>query len=119
MKFVQSATRTLLNIHRFATERIKPLKRFFHSKSETMKLFDLIQGCKKDRASLRAIQQLLLNHGLSPSWTPSHQKEQQLVLYIEYLLTQDTGFKVVVKKDLLKILNLDHELSRKIAKDLV
>ena len=117
MTFIESATDQIHRIHRFATKHIKPVKRLFGGKSEPFRLFEIAQEFKKDHTSLRAIQRLLQNRN-SPYWRQEYHKEQQMILYIEYLLTPPGESKLAVKKELVSLLDLDHQLSRKILEDI-
>lgn len=111
------AEHTIAKVHRFGAKCLKSVKRRILRRGTMMSLFDTIQENRNNPAMLKQVLTIIEERD-SPFWTQHYQKELQLILYTRFLLANDFGLKQSLREDIHKVLDLDHELSRKIAKAL-
>jgi hypothetical protein len=93
------------------------MKRRILPRGEMITLFHAIQENRSNQQFLKEVL-VYIEQRESPFWTVHYHKELQLILYLRYLIEPDFVMKQTHKQNLRKVLDLDHELSRKIAKQL-
>jgi hypothetical protein len=108
---------TIAKVHRFAVKCSKSVKRRILPRGEMMTLFHAIQNNRNDHTFLKELL-IYIEQRESPFWTVHYNKEMQLILYLRWILEPDFVLRQTHRQNLKKILDLDHELGRKIAKEL-
>jgi hypothetical protein len=108
---------TIAKVHRLAVKCAKSVKRRILPRGEMMTLFHAIQENRNNHQFLKELL-VYIEQRESPFWTLHYHKELQLILYLRWLTEPDFILRQTHKQNLRNILDLDHELSRKIAKQL-
>ncbi len=107
---------TIAKVHRFGAKCLKSVKRRILPRGEMMTLYTAIQENRSNQQFLRELL-VYIEQRESPFWTTHYNKEHQLILYLRWLLEPDFILRQTHRQNLKKILDLDHELGRQIAKE--
>ena len=114
---MNTSINTIAKVHRFGVKCLKSVKHRILPCGIMMNLFNKIEENRNNPVILNQILQLIKKRN-SPFWTQHYHKELQLILYVRFLLTHDYLQKQTIRQHLRKVLDLDHELSRKIAEQI-